>query len=232
MRKFVIGDIHGAYRALKQCLERSGFDYAHDQLICLGDVCDGWPQTKESFDELLKIKNLVFVMGNHDFWGLKWAKNGTMSHIWLNQGGRNTITSYHGESMTETHVSLLEGAHDYYILEDRLFVHAGIKPDKPIDMQTQEEFLWDRSMVKEVMDRHYSGDEVHLLEDFKTTYVGHTPIHNFGYFEPIKSCGVWLMDTGAGWDGTLSMMNIDTEEIFCSDKVTTLYPPNTGRMKQ
>ncbi len=232
MRQFVIGDIHGAYRALKQCLERSNFDYAEDQLICLGDVCDGWPQTKESFDELLKIKNLVFVMGNHDFWGLKWAKNGTMSHIWLNQGGRNTIRSYQGGPMTDAHIKLLEEAHNYFTMDGKLFVHAGIKPSRPIAHQTQEEFLWDRSLVSEVLDRHFSGEEIHLLEDFDTTYVGHTPIHNHGYFEPIKSCGVWLMDTGAGWDGTLSIMNIETEEIYCSDKVTELYAPGDGRISR
>ncbi len=45
-RTFVIGDIHGAYRALRQCLDRADFDYESDHLICLGDVCDGWPDTK------------------------------------------------------------------------------------------------------------------------------------------------------------------------------------------
>jgi len=30
MRTFVVGDIHGAYRAFMQCLERSAFDYVGD----------------------------------------------------------------------------------------------------------------------------------------------------------------------------------------------------------
>jgi serine/threonine protein phosphatase 1 len=54
-RTFVIGDIHGAYRALRQCLQKAAFNYSNDHLICLGDVCDGWPETRESIDELLKI---------------------------------------------------------------------------------------------------------------------------------------------------------------------------------
>ena len=41
-RTFALGDIHGNYKALKQCLERSNFDYDNDTLIFLGDVCDGW----------------------------------------------------------------------------------------------------------------------------------------------------------------------------------------------
>ncbi len=47
-KTFVIGDMHGASRALRQCLERSAFDYATDRLICLGDICDGWPETEEA----------------------------------------------------------------------------------------------------------------------------------------------------------------------------------------
>jgi serine/threonine protein phosphatase 1 len=39
------------------------------------------------------------------------------------------------------------------------------------------------------------------------------------------------MDTGAGWQGKLSMMNIDTKEIFQSDPVPDLYPKYRGRAK-
>jgi serine/threonine protein phosphatase 1 len=49
---------------------------------------------------------------------------------------------------------------------------------------------------------------------------------------PIKACEVWLMDTGAGWSGVLSMMNIDTKEIFMSDPVPSLYPGLAGRTRK
>lgn len=38
MRRLVMGDIHGAYKALKQCLYDSGFDYENDLLIQVGDA--------------------------------------------------------------------------------------------------------------------------------------------------------------------------------------------------
>jgi len=56
MRTFVLGDIHGTYKALKQCFQKAGFDHETDQLIFLGDVCDGWPEVYEATDELLKVK--------------------------------------------------------------------------------------------------------------------------------------------------------------------------------
>ena len=65
-RRFVVGDIHGAHKALVQCLKRSNFNYEEDELICLGDVADGWTEVPELFDELLKIKKLIYIMGNHD----------------------------------------------------------------------------------------------------------------------------------------------------------------------
>jgi len=228
-KQFVIGDIHGAYKGLLQCLDRSAFDYENDHLICLGDVCDGWPETRQAIDELLKIKNLTFLLGNHDFWALQWSKNGTKSHIWLGQGGRNTIHSYSNESMPDNHVELLDQAHDYYLSDNKLFVHAGIELNTPIEYQTQEIFLWDRSLAKEVLDRHLNNDEEQLSE-YDEIYLGHTPIHNYGMYKPLVSCGVWLMDTGAGWDGVLSIMNIDTKEVFVSDSIDALYPPGSGRM--
>ncbi|MTI20112.1 serine/threonine protein phosphatase [Fulvivirga sp. RKSG066] len=230
MRHFVIGDIHGAYRGLRQCLERSAFDYEKDQLICLGDVCDGWPETKASIDELLKIKHLVFILGNHDHWALQWARHGTKSHVWLSQGGRNTVASYNGEPMPETHKNLLEEAAYYYEWNNQLFVHAGIDPEEKPENQTEEIFLWDRAMAKAALDNHFSGGD-QTFTDYEAVYIGHTPTHNYGILEPIQSGGVWLMDTGAGWDGVLSMMDLETKEVFASDKIDTLYPPGTGRIR-
>ena len=110
MRTFVIGDIHGAYKALLQCFKRCSFDYDNDRLIALGDVCDGWPEVRQSIDELLKVKNLIYIVGNHDLWALSWGLQGTKEDIWLGQGGKNTIVSYDGGPMPESHIKLLQQA--------------------------------------------------------------------------------------------------------------------------
>lgn len=61
-----MGDIHGNYKALLQCLKLSDFDYDNDTLIQLGDVVDGHADSFEVVEELLKIKNLISIKGNHD----------------------------------------------------------------------------------------------------------------------------------------------------------------------
>ena len=104
-RRLVIGDIHGAWKALNQCLERSNFNRDSDQLICLGDVTDGWPETKECIEFLINIPNLIFIKGNHDALTIDWAKSGIPHLGWQRQGGYATIESYEGK-MPDDHLKL------------------------------------------------------------------------------------------------------------------------------
>lgn len=75
MKRFVIGDIHGAFLGLKQVLEMVNFNYEEDLLISLGDLCDGWPDVRLVINEVMKIKNFQMVMGNHDKWFLEYSKD-------------------------------------------------------------------------------------------------------------------------------------------------------------
>lgn len=226
-RVLVIGDIHGAYRALIQCLERANFDYKKDCLICLGDVCDGWPETKRCIEELQKIKHLVYVLGNHDTWFLHWMKTGNVENIWYIQGGEATIDSYAGMPVPESHVDFLEKGLPYFLWEKKLFVHGGIDPALTLAEQSEDILLWDRALAKAALSNQ------HVQDDWKLTiydevYLGHTPIHED---KPLYAVGIWLMDTGAGWEGVLSMMDIDSKEIFVSDPVPSLYPGVQGRQR-
>jgi serine/threonine protein phosphatase 1 len=229
-RIFVIGDIHGACLALKECLELAEFDYKSDRLICLGDVADGWPDVKNAIDELLKIENLIYIMGNHDEWLLKWFISGRSNDLWLKQGGNSTIKTY-AQGIPENHVNFLQKARDYYIENNRLFVHGGIDPDIPIEEQNREIFLWNRSLVSTAAYLTSLGNCVEF-GSYQEIYVGHTPTLNFDSIVPLKFCNVWLMDTGAGWHGgSLSMMEVYTGKLFISHPVHKLYPKFKGRRK-
>lgn len=226
-RKFVMGDIHGACRALRQCLERSNFDYEQDHLICLGDVADGWPETKAAVDQLLRIKNLTYILGNHDWWTLQWMLSGKIEDVWHVQGGKATIDSYR-EGIPADHMVFLSDAKLHHVYENKLFVHAGIDPLAPLEQQDREIFLWDRnlaSLALELYPNALSG----RLSTFDEIYLGHTPIP---FSKPISSLGIWLMDTGAGWSGVLSMMDIATKEVFASDPVPSLYRGVEGRKRK
>ena len=228
-RKLVIGDIHGALKALEQCLSRAGYNPEQDTLICLGDVTDGWPQTRECIDLLLTLPNLVYIRGNHDEMALHWGRTGETLPEWLTQGGYATVESYNGK-MPDSHLNLLENSLLYYELSNTLFVHAGIHTSKPLTKQHKDTFLWDRTLFNMAFDHRMDKNPPHLTK-YDEIYIGHTPIHVYGYKRPLKACEVWMMDTGAGWDGVLSVMDIMTGECWTSDPVRTLYPEHEGRFK-
>lgn len=225
-----MGDIHGAHKALVQCLELAQFNPARDLLISLGDICDGWPEVKQTFDELLKIKNLKVILGNHDQWTLNWMQQGQQDRTWLSQGGLATMQSYDNDPahVPATHKKLLENAALYLELDQKLFVHGGIHPDIEIEKQDKETLLWDRGLLREAVWMQQKKTE-HRFGKWSDIFVGHTPTESFQTLKPLRVCNVWAMDTGAGWSGKLTIMNIDTYEYWQSDLVPGLYPGVPGR---
>lgn len=224
-RTFVLGDIHGAYRALLQCLERSNFDSASDTLIFLGDVCDGWSETKQCVDKLMQIPNLIHLLGNHDFWFHNWLSYGEAEDIWLNQGGRATVESYK-DGVPKEHITFMSAAKLYHEVDNRLFVHAGVPPGKRANECSQHQLIWDRTLPSIALTMGDKPDVRITLYD--EVFIGHTPITAQ---RPVRCGEVWLMDTGAGWSGMLSMMDIHTKECFISDPVPGLYLGVQGRRR-
>lgn len=223
-RRFVVGDIHGRYEALKQVLEESGFDYDNDRLIILGDIVDGGYNTDQVVEELIKIENKVFVLGNHDKWFIDSLSTGWSEAIWLSQGGENTLKSYGGIILKEarniseeyeldlrgmnvpvTHQEFFNSAKYYHVEDEMLFVHGGFDYKSGIDNTDKHVLLWDRNMIEDARYKPIPG--------FKKIFVGHT----FIGLEPDKRNNVWCVDTGAGWDGKLCLMDVDTEEYWLSD---------------
>jgi serine/threonine protein phosphatase 1 len=97
-----------------------------------------------------------------------------------------------------------------------------------LEQQDIQTFSWDRSLVQKAWEL-LVHEKTLKLTTYDEVYIGHTPIP---FHRPIQSCEIWMMDTGAGWSGVLSMMNIHTKEVFISDQVPLLYPEFEGRMKK
>lgn len=238
-RIFVMGDIHGAHRALVQCLERAGFDKENDTLIQLGDVSDGWPETPQCVEELLSIKNLIAIRGNHDKWTLDWMETTEAPYIWVNQGGKATKEAYENMRMYDDfdwdgHVKFFKYQHNYYKDDDnRVFVHGGYKSDKGIGHESvQYNYYWDRSLW---FDQAKAGRNSQTLPKklakHKEIYIGHTSTVHYKQDDPAPQnhCNVWNLDTGGGWGGFLTIMDIDTKEYWQSDRVKDLYVGVQGR---
>lgn len=221
MRTLVLGDLHGSYKGLLQVFERSKFDYEKDTLISLGDVCDGYPQVRECIDELLKIKNLILVIGNHDKWFLDWATT-EREVAWRSQGGQATFNSY----VPKSHIEIFKNAHAYHIDEkNRLFVHGGFDlTQKDFSKQKFEVLTWDRQLVSTAKKKHYRNQN-YKLGNFEEVFVGHTSTtYSCNSTDPQHFCNLWMVDTGAGWEGKLTIMDVDSKEYWQSDESWRLYP--------
>jgi len=266
-RTLCVGDIHGNYKALKQVLKRANFDYNNDTLISLGDVVDGHSESYEVVEELLKIKNLIKVKGNHDDWFREWIETGINPTRWK-QGQKETGLSYlkHidpelpwftyikrpglGEEVVETlkpiHVPLShkiffkEQIPYYRDSENRLFIHGGFDRNFYLEDQSDYTFWWDRILWKQALSfKAMSGNptgrderwkpKFRMIEKFKEVYIGHTSTQFWEEDFPMNAANIWNLDTGAGWFGYLSVMDIDTKEVWQSDSAKELYPEFKGR---
>lgn len=215
MTRYCIGDIHGNYKALMQVLERAKFNYEKDLLIVLGDVVDGYCNSFECVEELIKIKNKIFIIGNHDVWFMDYMSCSWTNAIWLSQGGDATLKSY-DTIIPQHHKDFFNNGFFSLELDNMLFVHGGFNyPTLPKD-ETIENLTWDREFLHRVK----CGLEI---SEWKKIFLGHTAVENPEY-EPVfidngdDYAKVIQMDCGAGWTGKLCMMNIDTEEYVLSDK--------------
>ncbi len=234
MKRFVIGDVHGGFDALMQCVERSPFDPDCDLLISLGDLTDGHTQSKQVLDYLCGLKHFILIQANHDRskegcgnveygWFLLWAMEGVSIPLWENQGGRATMLSYDykHENVPQKHIDLLKGALPYYIDESRnLFVHGGFDERYPIEEQDPEYLMWDRDLVY----KYGRGYAEHPVKGYKRVFLGHTSTqaikHDWNATEPIITDNVIALDTGGGWNGKLTIMDVDTLEYWQSDLQT------------
>ncbi|MBP7064871.1 metallophosphoesterase [Ferrovibrio sp.] len=104
------------------------------------------------------------LMGNHEQLLLDFHADGRGAELWLEQGGMATLASYDcqlpmgslskqqaarlhiefRERLPQRHALFLAQCPKQLLLGDYLFVHAGIRPGRPLDRQTDTDRLWIR----------------------------------------------------------------------------------------
>jgi serine/threonine protein phosphatase 1 len=257
-RTLVIGDVHGGLKALIQVLDRCAYNIKKDNLIFVGDYVDGWPESAGVIDYIIKLKEqikalkrnpdaIICIEGNHDGWLREFLTMGVAQVEWLQNGGRTTLESYttfladndNDPRSLDAHRAFLTALHPYYVTnKDQAFVHAGCHRENGVGGTIPYLRVWDRNMWKQVL----SGAKVNA---HKEVFIGHTTtmanICKAHYPEadvikpgdrihvPMNRQNVWNVDTGGGWGGKLTIMDINTKEYWQSDFVKDLYPEAKGR---
>lgn len=193
-------------------------------LIALGDMIDRGPDSPGVLDRMIALSGdalcdasfeCVCLKGNHEDAMLRFMLDGALEtgRVWLANGGDTTCRDYGVDvgspsapelariaaelrvSVPAAHVDFMRGLKLDYVVGDYLFVHAGIRPGRPLDRQDPYDLMWIRD------------EFLRSREDFgKTVVHGHTPVA-----APEIHRNRIALDTGAGHGRGLTAMFLDAE---------------------
>ena len=241
-RTIVIGDIHGALKALDQLLTKIA-PQIQDKIIFLGDYVDGWSESAQVVQYLIQFDRMhhcIFLKGNHDAWCEQWLRGEPADQEWLFHGGKSTVNSYANFSQEEraTHLEFYNRMRNYFVDDtNRLYIHAGFSSmHGPEKEHYETNYFWDRTLweMALAMDKKAKKDSKlypKRLLLYKEIYIGHTPTLNYDIDIPMQAINVWNIDTGAAFLGKLTAIETETKEFWQSDIVQQLYPNEKGRNK-
>lgn len=171
-RVYAVGDIHGSLAALDALLVAIDADdrtrpSAATELVFLGDLVDRGPDSAGVVERLLRLSRertaARFIMGNHEemFLGTI-AGDAKAARLFCRVGGRETTLSYgldeaayermdHAElaawlaaNVPAEHVAFLSAFEEMVSVGTYRFVHAGVRPDRPLDAQRTSDLRWIR----------------------------------------------------------------------------------------
>jgi serine/threonine protein phosphatase 1 len=148
---YVIPDIHGRYDLLSEAFTeitaRSGGQAA---IVTIGDYVDKGPDSKQVIDLMLSVaaddRNLVALKGNHDAMMVEALRDPAKMAAWIAKGGDAALASYGADpaAVPETHIAWLDRLSLMHVDAHRLYVHAGVDPEVPLERQSEATLLWKR----------------------------------------------------------------------------------------
>ena len=208
---YVIGDIHGCLDPLKHLLEHLEPDLHKDRLVFVGDYIDRGPDSREVVDCILQLKarypteNIICLRGNHEVMFLDFLA-GKNRELFLFNGGMGTLRDYWGEDWDERSEFVLPLDHQhfyrdllpFFVTDDYIFVHGGIKPGIPMEEQVDEDLYWIR------------GEFIASTEDFgRRVIFGHTP-----FKQPLILPNKIGIDTGLVYGNYLTCLKLPQMDFY------------------
>jgi serine/threonine protein phosphatase 1 len=191
---YAIGDVHGCVTKLRRLVEHCERDAADRPatFVFLGDYIDRGPDSRGVIEYLIALQarlgdRVIPLMGNHEAIALAASEDTLSAFNWLSEGGDETLRSYGAataRALPAKHLAWLRSLRLTHDDGRRLFVHAGVDPEKPLDDQHDDDLLWIREPFLSDA-RNYGRLIVH----------GHTP-------------------TGGGPDLRINRLNIDTGAVY------------------
>lgn len=171
-RVYAIGDVHGRADLLRALhaliLEDAANAPPEKTVIYLGDYVDRGLHSREVLDLVVDAPlpgfAQVALRGNHEAMMLDFLERAENGPPWLWNGGAATLLSYgvalpsatqdpaaleaareaFAAALPARHLEFLRGLRLSHVEGDYAFVHAGIRPGLPLEMQAADDLLWIR----------------------------------------------------------------------------------------
>ena len=192
---------------------------ATDRLYLLGDTIDRGPRSKGVLDTIRRLQadgcSVTSVRGNHEEMLLKSCLDRNFFHLWMMNGGFDTLRSFGVEDACELPISyrnLLESFPCFIELDDFILVHAGLNFAIPDPLTDREAMLWNREHL--VLREKIGG---------KRLIGGHTPQNRDKVRRSLAGDHI-LLDNGCVYKGekglgSLAALELPTMELYFQENI-------------
>lgn len=192
-------------------------------VLFLGDYVDRGPASRDVIDEIITLQKdpslkVVAIRGNHDQYVLDFLENPAIGPAWLDYGGGVTLASYGvippgnrtnttawedaskllAQLMPLDHLEFLKSTILVATFGNYVFVHAGVRPNVPLQSQDPVDLMSIRRQFLKAKDP-LPG---------KVVVFGHTP-----FDRPSVRSGKLPLDTGAYATGILTAARLLEDRI-------------------
>lgn len=226
VRVYAIGDVHGRADLLAKIfggidahLRNKPVDKAIEVLI--GDYIDRGPDSRQVVEQLIaRSRNgrTVCLMGNHELFLQRFLQDDpAVVAEWGRYGGLETLLSYGlspsldmsdegaaalaaelAKSLPDQHRRFFSELKPSFTCGDYYFVHAGVRPEIPLDEQSDDDLFW----IRDEFLAYTGAFEKRIVH-------GHTPVRDIDFrFNRIN------IDTGAYITGRLSCLILEGSDVF------------------
>jgi serine/threonine protein phosphatase 1 len=198
-RVYAVGDIHGRsdllakiHRSIRE--DAQGFS---GERVCVyvGDYIDRGPDSRGVIEALLGEPlggfRIHLLIGNHEDILLRFLSDASVAPVWIMNGGGATLDSYGVDwreaaadgfvaaqaalrrNLPDPHLRFFRSLKPSHEEGGYLFVHAGIRPGRPVERQDPQDLMWIRDEFlystadhgKVVVHGHTIAEEPQLLDN-------------------------------------------------------------------
>lgn len=210
-RIYAVGDVHGNLGELSTLIDFISQERPiteHDLVVFIGDYIDRGPDSRGVIEYLRnfcqKNPNTICLQGNHEEMLLSFlGLSGEHGEFYLANGGTQCLESYGIDptmerseivrALPKPDIEFIKGLSVGVIVGNYILVHAGIRPEVPLEMQDPHDLRWIRHDF--IKNQHRFG---------KTVVFGHTSFNELFIDLPYK-LGI---DTGIAYGNALSIVEL------------------------